>query len=810
MILMAEPEMAQPKNWRPLDGRETNFNVTSNQASDGGKALTELMTNMVDAVLLKRAYEEGVNPKGKDAPLTMYDAVKTLVNKRLVGGKLTSLSADDGWLRKFALENLVIGVTGAKNKKAGLPCYTFVDNGEGQTAQNFPTTFLSLSQGNKKEISFVQGKYNMGSSGVLQYCGFLGYKLIVSRRYDKKYPWAWTLLRKRPNEGMPIFHYFVQPDGSVPSFDRASVEPFHLGDGSVFHELAWEAGTIVKLYDYQIGNEFLSFRGSREALNENLIETILPFRILDFRQKPAPRKSGFRKFGIDERSFHGMEWLLLRTHTNELDTAEVDEEDGPEEEASAGEAAAQGEISVGIIDHPRLGQIRISAVVLKKGKLPQWLKPPKHINRVFHGVHGQVQFKQTRGYLTDCNFPALKDRIVVFVDASNLTFEAHNGVWKADREHINNTFWGQLYKEQVTKAIRESQTLKALQQTIAQEELDSSTNEQSIELFEKLLKEDKNFAALLKGTPPKIAISASGTNAGETPSGEEYEGKYSPTFLKFEEKVHGKKICIPINLTRPIAASTDAANDYFDRPDNPGRLVISEPAASKFSVRTHLRNGRITIFLQPIAGELSVAEEIQIHARLIDSTNAHYDASDKCTVLITEQEEKPPPNKRNPGPNPRPPIDQSGSKRGQSSTIPSLAIPQFQFLTSDGRNIGDEETVQWPEGFTEKDGGYVEDFGEAGVKFFINYDNAFHKAAKQRQRGDIAKAAISEKYKWGMLVLMLSYEQAYRSLAAEQSAPLTEFMDQFRSLAAKGAASTVLTIAEVLPKILDTSNLDTE
>ena len=62
------PEMANQKNWRPLDGRETNFNVTSNQASDGGKALTELMTNMVDAVLMKHALQKGINPKGRTLP----------------------------------------------------------------------------------------------------------------------------------------------------------------------------------------------------------------------------------------------------------------------------------------------------------------------------------------------------------------------------------------------------------------------------------------------------------------------------------------------------------------------------------------------------------------------------------------------------------------------------------------------------------------------------------------------------------------------------------------------------------------------
>src|SRR5829696_7392015 len=91
-IIDSIPEMKDPRNWRPLDGRETNFNVTSNQASDGGKALTELMTNMVDAVLLKHAYLKGVDPKSAEAPQTMYDAVDRFI-RNLRGGKLVNLDS---------------------------------------------------------------------------------------------------------------------------------------------------------------------------------------------------------------------------------------------------------------------------------------------------------------------------------------------------------------------------------------------------------------------------------------------------------------------------------------------------------------------------------------------------------------------------------------------------------------------------------------------------------------------------------------------------------------------------------------------
>src|SRR5256714_15453560 len=104
-IIEGTPELKKASNWRPLDNRETNFNVTSNQASDGGKALTELMTNMVDAVLMKYAYLKGIDPRGPLAPSSMYEAVDTLV-KRMRGGKLVNLGAGDPWLRDFAQKNL--------------------------------------------------------------------------------------------------------------------------------------------------------------------------------------------------------------------------------------------------------------------------------------------------------------------------------------------------------------------------------------------------------------------------------------------------------------------------------------------------------------------------------------------------------------------------------------------------------------------------------------------------------------------------------------------------------------------------------
>jgi hypothetical protein len=266
----------------------------------------------------------------------------------------------------------------------------------------------------------------MGSSGVLGYCGRRWFKLIVSRKYTRKKPWASTLMRRRPGDGMSIAEYFKigGKSGRTPTFDSDDVFPFRTSGAKVYDGFALKSGTIVKLYDFQIGTQFLSFRGAREALNEHLVETILPFQILDFRQVPqseeaakaAAKRGKKRAVGINQVRFYGMEFLLLRNHAEHGADDDPETNDGDD----TGEAIAEGEkLHVDTIDDPELGTIEITAVKLKP-KPPGWLR--SSIFRVFHTVNGQVQYKQSRGLLTTCGLPALKDRVVVIVDASRLTF----------------------------------------------------------------------------------------------------------------------------------------------------------------------------------------------------------------------------------------------------------------------------------------------------------------------------------------------------------------------------------------------------
>lgn len=808
-IIKSIPEMLNPKNWKPLDGRETNFNVTSNQASDGGKALTELMTNMVDAVLLKHALQRGVDPKAPDAPSTMYEAVDRFVHK-MHGGKLVNLDSKDPWLKDFAQKNLAIGITGAKTKAEGLPCYTFADNGEGQHPDDFEGTFLSLSAGNKKSIPFVQGKFNMGSSGVLRYCGRQWFKLIVSRRHDGTGEWGWTLMRRRPGDQdrLPVAEYFVAPSGKIARFMASALYPFRTADRKGYEGMHLSTGTIVKLYDYQVGSKFLSFRGSREALNENLVETILPFRILDFRQTPttkeakerAKKRGGDRALGVDPRPFYGMEFLLMNSHREE----ELDDEDP---------AAGESRDFVGNFTHPNLGEVTISAIALKR-EVPTWLKPSSSNNRVFHAVNGQVQFKQSRGYLSQsCGFPALKDRIVVIVDASNLSFAAHNEVWKGDREHISNTQDGERYLDLVTKTIRESETLKKLQAKVAKEELERAAKTESNDLFQKLVDKDPNLASLLSGRDPTIRVPSSGGDVkGGQESGtvEKFEGKYSPSFIRLEGRSDKGSLEFPINRSRVVAARTDAENGYLQRTDCRGRVILDEAVRERFSVREHLKDGHLALYLTPLDDRLKVGDSFRFRIALQDDAMPAPVETEEFSIRIVEATEPEP----NPNPKPKPDRNTSNgsAKPGKGQDAPTRGLPRCVLLTKDGRGVKGYQVEQWPEDFTDTDGGEVKDLGDGEVIYKINYDNAYHIKYRLAQRGDTAREVVTEKYILGMRILLLGCEQALR-VAQQMSADngtsegIGEFADDFRRMAARGAASTVLALAENLPKIVDAAAL---
>ena len=774
-IIQRHSGMSDPRNWRPLDGRDTNFNVIRNQSKNGGKAATELITNMVDAMLTKRCKEEGIDPKSKNAPQTMYDAVDKFVMK-LNGGKI--IKADGTDLRKYAEQNLVIGIVGSKSSQVR-PCYVFCDNGEGQHPDRFSNTFLSLKAKNKSEIPFVQGKYNMGSSGVLMYCGNM-YKLIISRCYDQTGEWGWTLIRKNKSKGESYAEYYC-PQDKIESVGKGPIFPFQLGTGKRFDLFSMETGTVIKLYEYYTGKKHTGFRGARDAFNENLVETILPFRILDFRQRPNPSRGEYRGMGIDPRPLYGLEYLLARPH-------EEDKEEDEDEFITADDVES-GQIHVDTIQDKRLGKIVITAIKLKK---PIKAGIDSIQGRVFHHVNGQVQYKRTRGFLTQCKLPLLKDRVVIFVDASMLTQDAHQQIWKGDREDILETDEGDLYKDTVKSSIERSDKLKSLNYKIAKEEIASAAKDSSRELVRELVKKDKNFALLLDGLTPDAPSPLSPPTPPPPRSGLLYD----PTYVKLAKRRHEFDM-LP-GSRRTIECETDAMDDFLTRADNRGSLLFSDDKmANIFQCSANLENGELSVSIS-IIDEVDVGDEYKFNIVLDSDSMPSPVQTDEITIKIIE-----PPKDIGPRPPSSPPPP------------PKRGLPLHGLITKDGRNIDGNESITWEEAsekhpdFNEKDGGYASDLGDGRKKYWINYDNSSFQSYLGAQKNDATRKAVSEKYVLGMQILMLGLEHALghtlENVPDEKKEKLQEndFEDNFRRMAAKGSAFVVLTLCDQLPKNFD-------
>ena len=768
-------------SWRPLDRRDTNWNITENQAASGAKALTELCTNMVDAIILRHADEAGVGPDDPRAPKNVIEAIRDLVPLPGAHSGILAEVDDVRTLLKYARANLVIAVTGETGVNAR-PCFTFIDTGEGQHPDAFEDTFLSLSSPRKSKIPYVQGKYNMGSSGVLAYCGRQGYKLIVSRHHSEEGPWGWTLVRQRSDAGPPVAEYLLL-NGMIPRFETDSILPMVRQDRVVDSEIERRSGTIIKLYSYVLGRA-ADFISVREALNDNLISTILPFRLMDYRATPRKsRKSrrtddrSRRAVGVDERPLNGMWFQLMRPAETEDDESDV--EPGKP-------------IHVGDVDHPLLGQIRITGVILGK-RLPRWLDSRNNISRVFHAVNGQIQHKESRGYLSrQCRLPGLKDRVVILVDASDLKPEVHHRVWKGDRETIHRTEIGSLYEEIVTQVIRGSEALRDLEQRIAREDADQATKAVQLSLFESVVAADPNIEQLL---PEGDILRLPGRLRSRKLDSEDFIGRYSPSYARIIGRVPREQgIDVALRDRRRIVVETDAANDWLHRADNRGTVKLAGNAAAAFEFDRNLHDGRLAISLRPLEDAVTVGDTFSTGIVLQDGAMPEPLEGPLSIRIVAERE-----TKRSGSPSRK---RRNASDDGED-LVEARGLPQTRWMTLDGRDIGSESSEEWPEGYSEQDGGEIREQTAGEKLYVINYDNAHFRHFLDQEKDDAKQRVIIEQFRLSMLVLMMGFEDACsRATEISDRDGFEDWIDDVRRLVARGAATVVMSIAKTLPQMV--------
>jgi hypothetical protein len=575
---LLEPENFK-RHWRYVGGLQNNQAVVLAQQSSAGAALIEKYTNSADSILLRRCKAAGIDPRDTSAPQNMADAVEKFF------GDLDEKSQEE--IRELAEQNIVLYATGRKDR----PSLSLYDAGEGQLAKNFPKTFCSLiSAGDegsyKKGVPFVQGQFNMGGTGVLQFCSELRkLQLIVSRVPEDvanadEHEWAYTLFCFFEQEA--AWCYLVGDDGGILT---GGTKPMALlpkagapKDGEVPAPRVRNAksGTLIKMFDFQAPKSNICGELAKK-IEEYLLRPPLPMRIVECR-------SDYRAKVMAVNAWDYMGRWKRHTKKHPEGRLEADFEDGAsfEIELSNGEKVP-GEIRVfraeantrGDEDGPHTG---VRAL-----------------------INGQSHAKRDSRFFSTKKVDKehLAGSMLVTLMCEGLSKSTKNQLFMSNRETFRDGGAGsvlaELLDELQTILHTHEELIRLNERRYAEQVKDSVKDEDGIKALEELLGSDPSLANLF-GTllPGAVAARSSTSGSGGTLPGKPapFKGVDFPTYFhRGKDKAIVADVEIVQGETARVSFVTDVKNNYFTRTKPPrGNVKIEGSLAPSYS----LCNGRLT------------------------------------------------------------------------------------------------------------------------------------------------------------------------------------------------------------------------
>jgi len=622
--------------WSHLGQIESNFGVIENQQSNPVAAIVEKLTNSIDAILMRRCYEESIDPKGPAAPRSVEEAITRFFPKHK--------NWDQSSVRNQQAASIqIIGDSHPGNTSdTSLIIY---DDGEGQHPENFEDTLLSLLQGNKNEIHFVQGKYNMGGSGAIVFCGEKRYQLIASKRYDGSGLFGFTLIRKHPltDEEASIkrntWYEYLKVDGEIPAFP---IDKLDLG----LYKRPFRTGTIIKLYSYELtGNRHVR-RDLGRSLNEFLYAPALPIYTVETKER-YPKDSGLTSaiFGLKQRLQNNdyVEETFSETYTDR-----------------------------------QIGRMNVTVHLFRARAKEKTAKETRQTIRdeffknnmaVLFSVNGQVHGHYTTEFITrSLGFNMLKDYLLIHVDCTEMNLDFRNELFMASRDRLKQGKESKQLRDVLAKNLKKGQLREIYKRRKDTISVEAEDDEDLLRSIAENMPINNELRSLLSQTfkldredKPKKRRRP---NPGPRPK-EEFHPKRFPSFFNLDVNAENGRpvITIPANESKTIKFNTDVENQYFDRTEEPGDMKIalmgytsngSSGGNTKGTVndihdvltvnRSSPNEGSIRVVLEPTE-DVEVGDEIEIQA---DLSNPGNDLTERFWVKIN----KPLPKKKHEVPKP--------------------------------------------------------------------------------------------------------------------------------------------------------------
>lgn len=742
--------------WAILGNEENNFSVASNQQTDPTTALVEKVINAVDAELMAGAFHAGVDPEGSDAPQTMAEAVESFYD--VPDGRLGDLTATE--LGRLA-QSIHVVATGPKDK----PCYLVVDKGEGQTPEDFPRTFLSVAKANKLRIPFVQGKYNSGGLGVLQFCGWHNLQLIASRRHpDAPHRpddstaelWGFTIIRRQdPSENRRNSMYvYLAPNGGVPSFAAAEAVPVLPSVGGKQRPTPYvvgiDHGTVVKVYEYRWRAKSIATTEARFEFEKCLHAPCLPFRVTETRDYRANYYS---------TTVSGI-WTAI--------TAEQGSS-GEDRKVESGYPAGS---TLRLRD---VGALDYNIVVFRKD-----VDTRRVPHGVFFTVNGQVHGSLPADFVSrKLQFDYLRGHLFVSVDCTNMATRAREDFFMASRDRLRRN---ELYDELVANLeaqLRDHPGLKALNAARRAAQVASTLDKQEdvLATLDGILRNDPALRALF-GMGDRL-ISRVGPAAVE-----EYKGMRFPSYFQLRGSTRSSvSKNVPVNRTCNVEFETDVSNDYFDRTESPGRMTL-QPDVLQYG---RLWNGIYLARLAPPEGSRP-GECVVVKVEVTDpDRESHSRPPFAVEVQLTIED---------PDLTERPPGGERAARQPANgrSEAPRLALPNVVEVRRDKWDSYDPA-------FTETEVLRAQHSGDNSYDFHLNLDNKYLVSELRSARAQ-DHDLVKYQFKWGVTLCALGQLHYVKQQVSADDAGETHDEDETAADELELVNSTIGGVAMVIVPII--------
>ncbi len=607
------PELQNPNNWRPLGGNMNNLGIVENQQASPVAALVEKVVNSIDAVLMRKCYEEGVNPESNAAPQSIEKAVEKYFPYLKYPDQCTK--------RRKLAQQIQILADSAPESRNDISIIVY-DAGEGQHPEDFEDTFCSLLRNNKNKIHFVQGRYNMGGSGALPFCGEKRYQLIGSKRYDGKGNFGFTLIRKHPRsaqeerETKNSWYEYLVWKRCIAAFP---IEQLDLG----LHASLFTTGSVIKLYSYDtLGNRDM-LRDMRRSLNEYLFNPTLPYYLVQEESRVREHRKAETAFGLRDRL-----------------------EDSEHVEHKFNQR----------IEDSRIGKIGITNYVFPARMVGKDAKDTREFTKkeffkngmcVLFTLNGQVHAHFTTEFISrTLKYQLLKDSLLIHVDCTEMAPAYREELFMASRDRLKGSEKTKEFRQRLGMVLQQGQLKEIHKQRRANIlALHTADKDALIKEIGRNLPLNEDIRRLW-GQSLQLDARQKKTQH-TTPNDEEIEPK--PAFMSnrypsfFNLANHGKKgndfFEIPLSGSKSILFNSDVENEYFNRVEDPGELTLGvmtwrtkdneggnqRGTVNKISEllsveRQSPRDGEIKVVLRPTE-EVQVGDEIEVEADLRDNAS---------------------------------------------------------------------------------------------------------------------------------------------------------------------------------------------